>query len=288
MSDKSPYPLSAAEAKANARSGVRYLLYLVLAAVIVITAAHAVMLVLSQTTFETGDGMLHGILTAIRISFPVVVEVAAVVAMWGFISSQWRGAQKGIGLAIEGIWVVFAAANMITLFTIERGAALQGWQTAWVSYGLPLSALIAGVLTYTLARQDPEHKRANEEALGHETIRANEFNAYQGARTSGAMLLIQRRRAYRDVLEKLRTEGYDEAEIALMTDHVPQLLLDAPTTAPPATPSLVDRAKSKLGISTHVTEQGDPTIIPLMADAATPGQGNGPTQKPLGADTRRP
>jgi hypothetical protein len=281
---KTRYPLSESEAKDNAASGINWLLYLVLAAVILITAAHAVMLVLNQTTFTTGDGLFNGLLTVLRVSFPIVVEVAAVVAMVGFIKSQWRGAQKAIGLTIEAIWFMFAAANMITLFAIERGQALQGWQNGWIQYGLPVSALVAGMLTYMLARQDPDHKRANEEALGHEVIRANEFNAYQEARTSGAMLLIQRRRAFRDVVEKLRTEGYDEHEIALMVEHVPDLIINAPGVPTAAgRPSLTDRVRGALGKNTHESRQDEPEIIPL----AQPGQGegNGAPGKPLSRPT---
>ena len=153
------YRLTDAEAKENAASGVKYLLYMVLAAVVIITAAHAIMLVLNQAAaFEAGSGLFGAILTGIRIAFPIIVEAAAVVAGVGFIKSQWRGGQKAVGFAIELVWFIFAAANMITLFAIERGQELQGWQASWIQYGLPLSALIAGVLAYALVRSDPEHK----------------------------------------------------------------------------------------------------------------------------------
>jgi hypothetical protein len=58
------YELSDSEGKRNTRGIVTMLLYLVLAAVVIITGAHAVMLVLSQTSgFATGGGMIDAILT---------------------------------------------------------------------------------------------------------------------------------------------------------------------------------------------------------------------------------
>jgi hypothetical protein len=111
------YELSGAEGKKNAQGLVTALLYLVLAAVVIITGAHAVMLVLSQTAaYTAGTGsLIDTVLTAIRVAFPLLVELAAVVAGIGFIQARWRGAQKSVGLGIELIWLTFAAANMITV-----------------------------------------------------------------------------------------------------------------------------------------------------------------------------
>ena len=75
------YELSAAEGKRNTKTLLNTLLYLVLAAVIVITGAHAVMLVLSQTAAFAMAGessMVTTILTAIRVAFPLLVEMAEI------------------------------------------------------------------------------------------------------------------------------------------------------------------------------------------------------------------
>ena len=283
----SKYPLQAAEAKENAKGYLNYLLYGVLAAVILITGAHAVMLVLSQAatyTVVAQDGAISSVLTIIRVAFPLMVEVAAIVAGVGFISSRWRGSQKGIGLAIEGVWFLFAAANMITFFAVERGQALQGWQSAWIQYGLPLSALIAGVLTYSLLRVDPDHKRANEEALAAETQRANKFNATNAVKTSAAMALIERRREWRDQINRLAAEGYTEDEIQFMTAYIPELQ-DMPTVASNPAPRLstIDRVKKQLtggGGEVSKNTQDTPQVIPVARPVE--GQGNGPAAKPLG------
>ncbi len=229
------YELSDAEGKRNTRGIVNALLYLVLTLVIVVTGAHAVMLVLSQTSaYATGSGsMIDTLLTGIRVAFPLLVELAAVVAGIGFIQSRWRGPQKSVGLGIELVWLLFAAANMITFFAVERGLALQNWQTAWVQYGLPLSALIAGSLTYVLLRVDPSHKRDQERAATAERVDSMRFKFRQKALLSPAMLNIEKQRAFMLVVEDLRRQGYTESQIRFMIQHTPELLSDGDENGTP-------------------------------------------------------
>lgn len=222
------YELTDQESRRNTQSLVTVLLYLVLAAVIIITGAHAVMLVLSQTADYTfaDAGLITAILTAIRVAFPLIVEMAAVVAGLGFIRARWRGPQKTVGLGIELVWLVFAAINMITFFAVERGQELQNWQQAWVQYGLPLSALVAGSLTYLLLRADPDHKRETERAATAERVDAMRFRFFQKARLSPAMLNIERQRAYMQVIDDLRRQGYSDGQIRFMMQHTPELMFD--------------------------------------------------------------
>lgn len=269
------YELSDAEGKRNARSLVNVLLYLVLAAVVIITGAHAVMLVLSQTAAYSLAGessMITAVLTAIRVAFPLIVEAAAVVAGIGFIQARWRGAQKTIGLGIELVWLLFAAANMITFFAVERGAALQNWQVFWVQYGLPLSALIAGSLTYTLMRVDPAHKRDQERAATSERVDAMKFRFFQKARLSPAMLNIERQRAYLMVIEELRRQGYTENQIRFMMSHTPDLLADGDENG---TPDVLEAGRPQLSNNTHDAPRHDPTVYPLAQPQPGQGQGNG-------------
>ena len=294
------YELSDEEGKRNAHKAVGVLLYLVLAAVVLITGAHAVMLVLSQTAaYTAGTGsLIDTILTVIRVAFPLIVELAAVVAGIGFIQSRWRGPQKTVGLGIELVWLTFAAANMITFFAVERGAELQTWQTYWVQYGLPLSALIAGSLTYTLMRVDPAHKRDQERAATAERVDAMRFRFFQKARLSPAMLNIEKQRAFMMVVDDLRRQGYTEAQIRFMISHTPALMIDgdedgtpdvmeigAPTVGNPTYPATLSNI-------THATPRHDdpPQVIPLAHPAPTPEQGeqpNGPPRK-LGTDGTPP
>lgn len=223
------YELTADEGRQNAGKAVKGLLYLVLTALVVITAAHAVMLVLSQTStyaFAAQSGLVESILTGIRIAFPILVEVAAVVAGLGFIQSRWRGPQKTVGLSIELVWLVFAAANMITFFAVERGQTLQSWQVMWVEYGLPISALIAGALTYLLVRSDPDHTRSQEQAAAQERVTAVRFKARHQALLSPAMTRIEYQRAWMDAVKELRSAGYTEEQIRFMMQYTPDLLVD--------------------------------------------------------------
>jgi hypothetical protein len=296
------YELSDSEGKRNTRGIVTMLLYLVLAAVVIITGAHAVMLVLSQTSgFATGGGMIDAILTGIRVAFPLLVELAAVVAGIGFIQSRWRGAQKTVGLGIELVWLIFAALNMITFFAVERGQALQTWQVNWIQYGLPLSALIAGSLTYVLMRVDPAHKRDQERAATAERVDAMRFKFRQRALLSPAMRNIEKQRAFMDVIDELRSAGYTETQIRFMIQHTPELLADGdengtpdilemPAPQPPRRTTWIDDLRGRLsgsipasegaGNSTHNAPRQDPPTAPPLGHPT--GQGNGPAAKPLG------
>ncbi len=281
------YELSDAEGKRNARGLVNILLYLVLAAVVMITGAHAVMLVLAQTaaySFAGESSMITAVLTAIRVAFPLIVEAAAVVAGIGFIQARWRGGQKTIGLGIELVWLLFAAANMITFFAVERGQTLQNWQVFWIQYGLPLSALIAGSLTYTLMRVDPAHKRDQERAATSERVDAMKFRFFQKARLSPAMLNIERQRAYLMVIEELRRQGYTEGQIRFMMSHTPDLLADGDENG---TPDVLEAAPPRIGRNTHDTSRHDPEVYPLAQPAAGQGERpNGPSALRYGGDCR--
>lgn len=272
----------------------------------VITAAHAVLLVINTTQAFTAatadDGRFYVLLNDIRIAFPVVVEIAAVAVGLGFIKSQWRGGQQGIGITLEIAWFIFAAANMITFFAFERGAEVQGWQYAWVLWVLPLSTLIVAALTYKILKEDPRHKRANERALAKEKITAAEEKARFAVTMSDAMMTVHERRVWRETVYDLAAQGYDEDEIAFMTAHIPSLHeLSAQRSAAPAEPepprSWIDDLRAKLtnglppareergvGNTTHDALRHDsPPVVPV-AYPVDKGQGerpNGPTSKPV-------
>jgi hypothetical protein len=204
------------------------LLYALLTIVIIITAAHGIMVVLHSTSAEysAGSGLTGMLLNMVRISFPVTVELAAIVAGLGFISSSWRKGQKWIALGIEVTWLVFAAANMITMFNVERGLPLQSWQENWISYGLPLSALIAGSLTYMLKRADPDHKRQDEAAAAVESDKMLKFSARRDVALSPQKRAIEKQKAWVDYINTLKTQGYTQAQIRFMMQAVPQLMFD--------------------------------------------------------------
>lgn len=226
--DNEDYLLTDQESRRGLRSATSMGLYALLLLVVIITAAHGIMLVLHESTaYDLGVGLFARTLNAVRIAFPITVEVAAVVAGLGFISSQWRKSQKAVGLGIELVWIVFAAANMITMFRIERGLVLETWQTGWVDYGLPLSALIAGILVYGLKRADPDHKRAAEVSAAVEKMRAQEFTLKREVALSPQMRQIERQRIYMNFVNQLRLSGrYTESQIEFILRDTPELLTD--------------------------------------------------------------
>ena len=226
--DTQDFLLIDAESKKMTKGTTVGLLYGLLFLVIVITAAHGIMVVMHVSgDFHSGDGLFGAFLDAIRISFPITVEVAAIVAGLGFIASYWRGRQKHVALGIELVWLLFAAANMITMFSIERGMELENWQRIWIGYGLPISALVSGSLVYMLKRTDPDHKRADESAAAQEKMAMLRFTARRNVALSPQMAAIEKQKAWVDHVNTLRMAGYTEKQIRFMMADVPELLIDA-------------------------------------------------------------
>jgi hypothetical protein len=227
--DNVDFRLTNEEGKKNIKRLAMVGLYSLLAAVVIVTGAHAIMLVLSQAPSAVGaeNGLLTAFLNVIRVAFPVVVEGAAVVAALGFIGAKWRKGQKAAAFGIELVWVVFAAANMITFFRVERGLPLESWQVNWVNYGLPLSALIAGILTYSLTRTDPDLRRRDEETAAEEKIVMIQFAARRDVAISPQRQAIEKQRAWIDFIKLLQSKGYSQTQIRFMLQGVPELLVDS-------------------------------------------------------------
>ena len=227
-SDDNDFRLTSEEGKAGLKSGVMAGLYILLAIVVLVTGTHAIMLVLSQAPEPTGgeNGLLTAVLNGIRVSFPVTMELAAIVAGLGFIAAKWRKGQKTVAFGIEACWVLFAAANMITFFRVERGLPLESWQTGWINYGLPLTSLIAGILTYSLTRADPDLKRKDEETAAQEKITMIRFGARRDVEISPQRQAIEKQRAWIDFVKELRSAGYTELQIRYMLQDTPELLID--------------------------------------------------------------
>lgn len=286
------YPITAAQNQERAAQGVKMLAYIIVAVLVLVTGAHAVMLVLSEAasfTLAGQSGLMLMIFTALRVGFPLIVELAAVISVVGSIRGMWRGDQKTWATAIDGVWLVFAAANMITFFAIERGQELQGWQVNWLQYGLPLSGIIAGIMVTKLLLADPDHQREEEESAAAEGRAANEFNARIEVESSEPMKLIQRRRAWRDYINGLAAKGYSPDEIAFIIGYIPELQdmprIAAPTE-PAATPSLIDKARAAIGIGQN-TQSDTPTVTPLAYPVAGQGEKpNGPPPPRYGGDSR--
>lgn len=264
---KSLYPASEAEAKERMRSGIRWLAYLVIALLVGITGLHAVMIILSETadfTFFGWTGLALTILTAARLGFPLLAELAALIHTIGAIHGVWKGGQKSWGTAIDGIWLLFAALNMVTFFAIERGAALEGWQVQWLQWGLPLSGVIAGWMVIRMILADPAHKRAEEQAATEEQRISNEEAAKSDVQNSDAMYSVQVHRAWRDYANGLYAQGYNEDEVEFIMSHVPELRAIAKSRgqAQPPAAGLIEQIKSALGKNAQNTPPQEPATKP--------------------------
>lgn len=277
--EEEDYPLEAEQSAKSRARGVKWLLYLSLLAVVLTTAAHAILLVMSSTDSFTlaaeNGGLFYMILAVLRVGWPVIIEIVAVAVGVGFLVGLWRGGQEGTGSAIEIMWFLFAAANMVTFFAIERGETLQGWQKAWVTYGLPISALLVAAMTYQLLKNDPAFKRRKEASIGEQKIKAAEHNARMAVKLSPAMRTVHARKVWREEVKNLESEGYTPEEIAHVAGHIPDMEEMAASLAAAQQES---RKPSKSGwrnfLRRDKSEEDDaPRHEAASAARPTPGQG---------------
>src|SRR5690606_30951078 len=100
----------------------------------------------------------------VRIGGVVLVELFAVVTAVMLATHRLRAKQKPVALAVEVVWLVFAAVNLISSFAVEAGGPLPAFVSSWITYGLPVSALVMGALFYMMLRLNPDAARADDEA----------------------------------------------------------------------------------------------------------------------------
>lgn len=273
---QSKYPISDAQAKERMSRNLQTLAYCVIAGLAIITGFHAVMIVLSETaafTFHGQTGLVLMVMTAARLGFPLLVEAAAVIHVVGAVNGAWKGDQKTWGGFIDLVWLLFAAANMITFFAIERGVALDGWQVAWLQYGLPLSGIIAGVLVTRMILSDPSHQRAEEEAAAEEQRVGTEHLARSQVENSHAMYAVQVRRAWRDYVHQLEAQGYDEDEINFMLANVPELRSIVPPQSQQSRAALPDRVREALSKKAHDTPRHEDVVPEVSVNGHDLGEG---------------
>ena len=135
--------------------------WLLVGALALVTAVHAVSIVMAYTSLTTAGGNLFAI---VRIGGVVLVELFAVVTAVLLATHRLRARQKPAAMTVEGMWFLFAAVNLISSFAIEHGGTMPQFVNVWVAYGLPVSALIMGGLFYVTLRLDPDATRADDEA----------------------------------------------------------------------------------------------------------------------------
>lgn len=222
-------------------------LWLTLFVLLIVTSVHAITLVTGEAAIVRSPGLVGWVLYAARVAFPVIVEMCAVVVALGFAGRAWTGWQVWVGLAVESVWLAFAALNMLTVFAVEREAELAGWQMSWIAVGVPLSALFAGTLTYILKRVDPADLRALAHAAAGYFEEEMAFQVKNAIRVGPQAQKLIEQRAWLDYVDNLRLEGHTDEQIAFMLRFVPELsrdgdgngrpdILDAGRRHPPAPP----------------------------------------------------
>ena len=321
MSDKKGYAAYNNENKEGLKKIMVVLSWMALFALILITAFHAVSIVMRH--HGSGTGVLYWL----RVAAPIMTEVFTALVTVGFALHLWRGVQQWLGLSVEIIWILFASLNLMSDFTMEGGGMVGGALAYWINYGLPVSAVVTGVLFYFTLKSSPENRRVDAEKAAESQRAEDNFTSRQNVFDSPEFAAIQARRAWIDIVNGLKRDGYDDHEIDFMLQRQPQLAgyvpseqvsrttIEGQVDDATARPSLRDRLMGRRPDAPRHEPQAqpapaqyedvsqvDPALVAAIVAALSnsthaaqpptqhaPGQGgNGPTQKPLGADARNP
>lgn len=196
--------------------------WFLLLALAVVTAVHAITLVQSRTHLSAEAGNLFDI---VRIFGVVLVELFAVVTAVMLATHRLRAKQKPVAMAVEGVWFVFAAVNLVSSFAVEAGGNVPQFVNGWVTYGLPVSALIMGALFYVMLRLNPDAARADDDAELLELFAKTKHNAKLEVMKSPQMKAVIRQMTWQQLPPVVgRQMNLNEQQIAALTRQAPQLL----------------------------------------------------------------
>ena len=276
MSDKKGYAAYNTESKDGLKTLMTIASWIALFSLILITGVHAVSIVMRH------HGAGTGILYWMRVAAPILTEVFTALVTVGFVLHLWRGVQKWLGLSVEVIWILFASLNLLSDFTMEGGGTVGGALGYWVNYGLPVSAVVTGVLFYFTLKSSPENRRVDAEKAAESQRAEDNFTSRQNVFDSPEFAAIQARRAWIDIVNGLKRDGYDDHEIDFMLQRQPQLAGYVPSEQvgrttiegqiddAPARPSLRDRLMGRRPAAPRYEPQAQPATaqgligIPLL------------------------
>ena len=190
----------------------------VMLAVLVYTASHAINLVGHNARFE-------GTALAPILYFGVaVVELLALVTAVQVMTHQLRAKQKPMAAALEITWVVFAAVNLIASFAVVHDEALPTLIGYWVTYGLPVSALVVGVEFYMIMRLNPAAARIDDERELDEMVIQIEHDAELDVMASDQMMVVIRQMKWLTMPEKVGQKlGMNREQIDYVKRFAPEL-----------------------------------------------------------------
>lgn len=221
-SEDNDIDLSSSASRSTVTTGAIWLGWALLLALAIVTAVHAISITLHHTSLnpESGD-----VFTVVRVGGVVLVELFAVAAAVLLATHKLRAKQKPAALVLELTWVVFAAVNLISSFAIEHGGTLPAFVSTWVTYGLPVSALIVGVQFYVIMRLDPDAARADDDAELREKFTKLQHDAKLEVMASQQMRAVIRQAAWQKlpaiVGERM---GLSDMQVRALTSQAPKLL----------------------------------------------------------------
>jgi hypothetical protein len=186
------------------------------------TAGHAIFLAISWANLNPTGGDVFAILAVIGVA--LVEGFAALIAAM-FAVHAIRDKQKPAAVAIEGLWVLFAAINLISSYSMRHGGEMPQFVNLWVMFGFPISGLVIGVLFYMVKRLDPNAVRAEEEAEAKETLGKIEHDAKMEVLDSPQMETVVRQAVWLQMPYVVgRQMNLSDAQIEALRRQAPQLL----------------------------------------------------------------
>lgn len=252
------FDLAGAAVNSTASRGLAALGWLLLLALAITTAVHAMSITRAYTGLAAGAGDLFSI---IRLAGVILVEAFAVVTAGLLATHKIRAKQQLAAIAIEATWAIFAAVNLISSFSIEHGGALPQFVGYWITYGLPISALVVGIEFYIMLRLDPAAARAEDDQELRDYFVQVKHRAKLEVMASPQMLAVIRQMTWQQLPPIVGREmNLSEAQIRALIAQAPELLnLAAGREDEPDRPAA----------------QGPAPLPPRVKEPALDGRGNG-------------
>jgi hypothetical protein len=196
--------------------------WLALGVLALATAGHAISITMTWANLNPAGGNIIAILALIGVA---LVEVFAVLIAVMFATHVLRAKQKPVAMAIEGLWFLFAAVNLISSFSMKHGGEMPVFVGYWITYGLPIAGLIVGGLFYVVMRLNPDAGRAEDEAELGERFARLKHNARLEVMASPQMKAVIRQMTWQQLPPIIgRQMNLTERQIAALTGQAPQLL----------------------------------------------------------------
>jgi len=196
--------------------------WLALGVLALVTAGHAVSITMAWANLNPAGGDIIAILALIGVA---LVEVFAVLIAVMYATHVLRAKQKPVAMAIEGLWFLFAAVNLISSFSMKHGGEVPGFVGYWVTFGLPTAGLIVGGLFYVVMRLNPDAGRADDNAELDEEFTNIQHQAEVEVLNSEQMKVVVRQAAWQKLPAVVgRRLGLSEAQIRNLELHAPALI----------------------------------------------------------------